>query len=109
MSCYLKEIIDKIIEIDSMAFENKTKSEQMLLSKKQEYENLISSYRGEKLTDAKNKAQKIAEETNAFIMQNEKSQTEQVKNISASIDSRYSKSEKKLIQKIFNKLFVLEG
>lgn len=105
----MKEIIDQIIEIDSLASENKTRNEQALLNKKQEYEDRISEYRNEKLSDAKNKAEKISEETDAFIKENEKSQTEQLRNISASIDSAYSKAEKELIQKIFNKLFVLEG
>lgn len=105
----MKEIIDQIIEIDSLAFENKTKNEQALLKKKQEYESVISSYRDEKLSAAKDKAQLIAEETDAYIMENEKSQQEQIQKISAQINKDYLKAEKELIRKIFNKLFVLEG
>lgn len=105
----MKEIIDQIIEIDTMAFENKTKYEQALLNKRQEYENMISSYRNEKLSAAKQKAQGIAEETDSYIMENEKSQREQVLKISAQINSIYTKAERDLTQKIFNKLFVLEG
>lgn len=105
----MKEIINQIIEIDSLAFENKTKNEQAIINKKQEYENMISSYRDEKLLVAKNKAQTIAEETEAFIMKNEKSLQEQIQKTSAQIDKDYLKAEKELVQKIFNKLFVLEG
>lgn len=109
MNSYLKEIIDQIIEIDTLAYENKTRNEQAILSKKQEYENMILSYRDEKLSAAKNKAFTIAEETDAFIMENEKSLHEQIQKTSAQIDRDYLKAEKELVQKIFNKLFVLEG
>lgn len=105
----MKEIINQIIEIDTLAFENKTKNEQAIINKKQEYENMISSYRDEKLTAAKNKAQVIAEETEAFIMSNEKSLQELIQKTSAQIEKDYLKAEKELVQKIFNKLFVLEG
>ncbi len=105
----MKEIIDQIIEIDSLAFENKLKNEQLLINKKQEFENIISNYRDEKLLAAKNKAHSIAEETETFIIENEKSQKEEIQKISALLNNKYLKAEEELIQKIFNKLFVLEG
>lgn len=105
----MKEIIDQIIEIDALAFENKTKNEKAIINKRQEYENMISSYRDEKLAAAKNKAQSIATETDAFIMENEKSLQEQIRKTSAKIEKEYVKAEKELVQKIFNKLFVSEG
>lgn len=109
MSGYLKDIIEQIIEVDSLAFENKTKNEQILSSKKQEYEKKINIYRTEKLEAAKKNAQQIAEETEAFIFDNEKSQNSKIQTISSAIDKNYKQIEKDLIQKIFNKLFVLEG
>lgn len=109
MSCYLKEIIDQIIEIDALAYDNKTKNEQILSNKKQEYESMISAYREEKISAAKVKAKETSEQTDAYIMEIEKSQKEQIKKISAEIDDIYLKAEKNLTQKIFNKLFVLEG
>ncbi|MGD9567455.1 MAG: hypothetical protein AB7V48_03930 [Sedimentibacter sp.] len=105
----MKEIIDQIIEIDTLAFENKTKNEQVLINKKQEYEDTISGYRDKMLLAAKNKAQSIAEETEAFSMENEKSLQERIQKTSAQLDKDFLKAEKELVQKIFNKLFVLEG
>ncbi|NYB76034.1 hypothetical protein HZF24_17950 [Sedimentibacter hydroxybenzoicus DSM 7310] len=105
----MKEIIDQIIEIDSLAFDNKTKNEQLLLKKKQEYEKTIQDYRIEKLNDAKNKAQQLAEETENFIHENELAQESKILKISEEIEKLYKKSEKDLVEKIFNKLFVLEG
>lgn len=105
----MKEIIDQIIEIDSMAFDNKTKNEQLLLSKKQEYEKTIQDYRNEKLNNAKNAAQQLAEETEKFIRDNELAQESKILRISEEIEKQYKKSEEDLVEKIFNKLFVLEG
>lgn len=105
----MKDIIDQIIEIDALAFEKKTNNEQLIINKKQEYENMISSYRDEKLLASKNKAQAIFEETEAFIKENEKSFQEQIQNTSAQVEKDYVKAEKELVQKIFSKLFVLEG
>ncbi|WP_312698795.1 hypothetical protein [Sedimentibacter sp.] len=105
----MKEIIDQIIEIDSLAFDNKTKNEQLLLKTKQEYEKTIQDYRIEKLNDAKNKAQQLAEETEKFISDNESAQESKILKISEEIERLYKKSEEDLIEKIFNKLFVLEG
>ncbi len=105
----MKDIIDQIIEIDSLAFENKTKNEQYLSKKKQEYEKMIQDYRTEKLSEAKNKAQLLSDETEKFIQENELSQKSKILKISEEIDKVYKLSEKDLIEKIFNKLFVLEG
>jgi len=105
----LKEIIDQIIEIDSLAFENKTKNEQLLLEKKQEYEKTIQDYRIKKLDYAKNKAQQLAEETEKLINENELTQESKILKISEEIEKLYKKSEEDLVEKIFNKLFVLEG
>ncbi len=109
MSDYLKDIIEQIIEVDSLAFENKSKNEQILLNKKQEYEKTINSYRTEKLNAAKKKAQQIIEENEAFILDNENTQSSKIEQISSAIDKKYKQVEADLIQKIFNKLFVLEG
>ncbi len=105
----MKDIIEQIIEVDSLAFENKSKNEQILSNKKQDYEKTINSYRIEKLDAAKKKAQQIVEENEAFILSNEKAQSSKIQQISSAIDKNYKQVEKELIQKIFNKLFVLEG
>lgn len=105
----LKEIIDQIIEIDSLAFENKTKNEHYLSKRKQEYEKVIQNYRVEKLDTAKQKAQQLIEETEKSIQENELAQKSKILKISEEIEKLYRNSENDLIEKIFNKLFVLEG
>jgi len=105
----LNDIINQIIQIDSSAYENKNSNEDFLLKKKQEYESTLSSYKNEKLEEAKQKAQKYANEAEVFVAQTEKAEKENIIQMSAVIEKNYQKSEKSLIQVIFNKLFALEG
>lgn len=105
----MNEIINQIIQIDSSAYENKIKNEEFLLKKKQEYESTLSSYRNEKLEDAKLKAQTSVDEAEAFVAETENKEKEKIIQISAKIEKNYRIAEKSLIQEIFNKLFVLEG
>ncbi|MGB4440454.1 MAG: hypothetical protein WBJ13_14805 [Sedimentibacter sp.] len=105
----MNDIINKIIQIDSSAYENKNNNEDFLLKKKQEYESILSSYKNEKLEEAKQKAQSFADEAEAFVVETDKTEKEKIIQISAEIEKNYQKSEKSLIQEIFNKLFVLEG
>ena len=106
---YLKDVIEQIIEVDNLAFDNKNKNEIILSNKKQEYENKINIYRTEKLDAAKKSARRTAEETEVFILNTEKNHDAKVQTISSAMDKKYKQAEKDLIQKIFNKLFVLEG
>ena len=69
---YLKDVIEQIIEVDSLAFNNKIKNEKVLSDKKQEYERKINSYRTEKLDCAKKNAKNTAEDAEAFILEIEK-------------------------------------
>ena len=106
---YLKDVIEQIIEVDSLAFNNKVKNETVLSNKKQEYENKINIYRTEKLDSAKKNAKNTAEDAEAFILEIEKKHDTKVQAMSSAMEKKYKQIEMDLIQKIFKKLFVLEG
>lgn len=105
----MNDIINQIIQIDSLVYENKNKNEELLFNKKKEYENKILDYKRERLEGAKIKAQAISEETDAFVYETEKSEKEIISKIIAQIHKNYEKNEKQLIDEIFSKLFVSEG
>lgn len=105
----MNDIIKQIIEIDSVAFEKKNSNEELLIKKKQEYEYQISSYRKEKIEEAKKRAQIIADNVDVYIKESEKQESEKLVNISSIIDTNYKKSENELVDTIFNKIFALEG
>lgn len=105
----MDDIINQIIQIDMSAYDNKTKNEQVLKNKKQEYENIISNYRNEKIALAKHNADLINKDIEAELAKQEDLNNEKIKKISIGVEARYLHSEEELIQKIFNKLFVMEG
>ncbi|MDW5300263.1 MAG: hypothetical protein SA378_09015 [Sedimentibacter sp.] len=102
----MKEIIDQIINIDNLADESKSRNEETLLKKKQEYEDILASYRNEKLENAKKYSQALYEETEAFIKNNDTVQKEKIQQISAEIEKSYLNSREALISKTLDKLFV---
>lgn len=102
-------IIEQIKQIDSVAFENMKKNEQFLLAKKQEYENIIVNYRNEKIALANFNAEQINKSIEESLKKQEMLNQEKIKKVSSEIQEKYLKIEDELIQKIFNKLFVLEG
>lgn len=104
----MEEIIDQIIQVDSVAFENKKKNEDFLVKKKQEYENEITSYRNEKIAIAKKNAELIYADVEVNLEKEENIQKEKIKRISIEMENRYTQIQNEVIQKIFNKLFVLE-
>lgn len=105
----MEDIINQIMQIDSIAFENKKKNEEFLIKKKQEYENQLVSYRNEKIALAKKRAELIYENIEVNLEKEKNLQEEKIKKISIQMENRYSQVENDVIQKIFNKLFVLEG
>lgn len=105
----MNQIINQIIHIDSQAYENKNKNEEFLLKKKQEFESKVADYRNEKLKSVSITAQTITEEAEAFVAEIEESEKEIVNRISTQIEENYKNAENRLIQEIFDRLFVSEG
>jgi len=104
----LEDIINQIMQVDSIAFENKKKNEDFLIRKKQEYENEIKNYRNEKIAIAKKNAELIYANVEATLEKEDTVQKEKIKRLSTEMETRYSQVENEVIQKIINKLFVRE-
>lgn len=105
----MDDIINQIIKIDSVAFENKKKNEQFLINKKQEYENIIKNYRNEKIAIAKFNADVINKSIEENFKKQEELDNEKIKKLTSDMENKYVAIESKLIDEILNKLFVLEG
>ena len=104
----MNQILNQIIKIDLQAYENKNKNEELLLKKKQEYEEKFLNYKSENLRKTNIKVQAISEEAEAFADETERVEKEKVNNISVQIEEVYKKAEHGLIQEVFNRLFLLE-
>ncbi len=105
----LDDIINQIIQIDSVAYDNMKKNQQFLLNKKQEYENIITNYRNEKIAIAKFNAEQINKSIDESLIRQEEAEKEKIKKISLELEEKYSAVEEELLQKIFNRLFISEG
>lgn len=99
----MKDIIEQIIEIDSLAFQNKKMNEEYLKNKRHEYENKIIEYRKSMLENAKLESEKIVSQISDVGY---KKSLEEKAIINTDIESRYSQIEDKMVKIIFNKLFV---
>lgn len=98
----MKDIIEQIIEIDSLAFENKKKNEDYLKNKRQEYENKIIEYRQTMLENAKLESEKIVTQISDIDF---KKASEGKVSINERIETKYSQIEDEMVEIIFNKLF----
>lgn len=104
----LKDVINQIIQIDKHAFESQESNENELLRVKQTYEETINIYKKDKLNNAKQNAESIAEKMDSILKNEDEKQKNAISKISYEIDKQYKNAEKMLIEKLFSKLFALE-
>ena len=102
----MKDIIEQIIEIDSLAFENKKKNEEYLKKKRKEYENKIIEYRQSMLENAKSESEKIISQISNIDYSNA---SQDKRKINTKIEDKYTQIEEELVKIIFNKLFYTEN
>lgn len=101
----MKDIIEQIIEIDSLAFENKKKNEEYLKNKRQEYENKIIQYRESMLENAKTESEKILSQISEINIDKPLGDSQ---GIEAKIESKYSQIEDEMVKIIFDRLFAMD-
>ncbi len=104
----MKDVINQIIQIDKHAFESQENNENELLKVRKTYEETINIYKKEKLNNAKQNAESIAEKMDSILKNKEEKQKNAISKISDEIDKQYKDAEKMLIEKLFSKLFALE-
>ena len=105
----MKDVLNRIVQIDKQAFENQEKNENELFRIKQAYEDTINIYKQEKLNNAKQNAEVIAKKVDLALKNEEEKQKITIGKISEEIDKQYKNAEKMLIEELFAKLFALEG
>lgn len=104
----MKDVINQIIQIDKHAFESQENNENELLKVRKIYEETINIYKKEKLNNAKQNAESIAEKMDSILKNKEEKQKNAISKISDEIDKQYKDAEKMLMEKLFSKLFALE-
>lgn len=105
----MKDIIDQIVQIDSVAYENKKKNEEMLNRKKQEYEELMKRYRDEKLAEAGKQSELIYKEYEEKEKREADNQETLLKKVSVRFENQFKKIEGKVLKDVMESLFLREG
>ncbi len=105
----MKDIINQIIEVDKISCETQEKKQSELSEIRQAYEEAINIYKKEKLNDAKQSAMSIAEKMESVLNKEKEKQEAAINKISEEIDKSYKNTEKVLIEKLLNELFIMEG
>lgn len=105
----MKDIINQIIEVDKISCETQEKKQSELSEIRQAYEEAINIYKKEKLYDAKQSAMSIAEKMESVLNKEKEKQEAAINKISEEIDKSYKNTEKVLIEKLLNELFIMEG
>lgn len=105
----MQDIIKEIAKIDTLAFNAKEKSQEVLQAKRNEYEVQMEQYEKQTLDKAEEKAKGIYNQ----IVENGKSesllQEEKAKKMALSIKNKYMEIETKLLDEAFHELFMMEG
>ena len=105
----MKDVINQIIQIDTLADQNKKKNGDLLDNRKKDYMDKLATYRNEKIAIAKKNSELINQSIQENLSKQESNNNNKIKNVAVEMEKKYLQVEKDVMQKIFNKLFVLEG
>ncbi len=108
MEDIMQDIVKEIVRIDSTVFTTKQDNEEMLIRRKEQYENQMKSYREEVIGKAEQEAIEIYNQIVESGTQQYKKEEEKSKEIIRIIENHYLQAEKTLLDQIFNELFILE-
>lgn len=103
----MRDIIEQIIQIDAVAFENEQKNQLIIAREKQKYENEINKYRDYKLKTAEERANDIYNQIKSSAQNEYKEKEDEMKKNIMLMDSKFLKVEKDVIKNILEKLFTL--
>jgi len=105
----MEDIIKQIIQIDSTALSTKQNHEELLRLKKEKYEEQMKAYKEDVLEKANQRAEELYNQIIEGGVGQYKIEEAKSKQIALLIENRYLQIEKTLLNKLFNKLFIMEG
>lgn len=105
----MKDVINQIIEIDKLAVQNNKKNGEILVNSKKDYMDKLEAYKNSKIAIAKKNADLINQSIQENLSKQENINNNKIKNLTVEMEAKYLQVEKDVMNKIFNKLFVLEG
>lgn len=104
----MQEVIEQIMEIDSKAYEDKSKSEHKLEERRQHYEAQMKAYEEEKIGEAEKQADLLYQKMIEVGQESSKVEEERAKQLALQIENKYLQVEAQLLTELFEEFFVLE-
>ncbi|MGL4735947.1 MAG: hypothetical protein ACRCW2_00700 [Cellulosilyticaceae bacterium] len=104
----MQEVIEQIMQIDSKAYENKTKNVEKLEEKRKQYEAQMKAYESEKIGEAQRQADLLYQKMVEVGKESSRVEEEKSKQVALQIENKYLQIEATLLAEIFETLFVLE-
>lgn len=105
----MEEILNQIIQIDSSALIAKQKNEELIKFKQDQYEEKIKKYRDEVIQKANERAEELYKQIIENGMKQYQIEEEKNKQVELAMKNRYLQIEEKLLEQLFNEIFVTEG
>lgn len=105
----MKNVIDQIVQIDTVAYKNEQKNKTILGHQKNIFDNEIKRYRIQKLKEANDKANSIYNEIMKKARTEYSRQEQEMQMKSERMIKRYQQIERDVIENIFNRIFSKEG
>lgn len=105
----MKNVIDQIVQIDTVAYKNEQKNKTILGHQKNIFDNEIKRYRVQKLKEANDKANSIYNEIMKKARTEYSRQEQEMQMKSERMIKRYQQIERDVIENIFNRIFSKEG
>lgn len=105
----MEDIIQEIVKIDSRVYASKTQSEERIETRRKYYEEQMQKYEEERLQEAEKRAEELYKNSIVGAEQQAQFEEEKAKQMSLLIENRYLQVEEKMLQALFDKLFMTEG
>lgn len=105
----MEDIIQEIVKIDSRVHASKTQSEERIDARRKYYEEQMEAYAKERLEKTKIKAEALYESIVLGANQQAQFEEEKAKQMNLLVENRYLQVEEKMLQEVFDKLFMMEG
>lgn len=105
----MEEIIKQIVQIDSVALNAKKNGEELLKSKRHQYEEELKFYREKTLEEAKKKGEAIYQQVLSSGEKSYRQEEEKCRRIAQNLENYYLQIEEKLLEQVFEALFKVEG
>ncbi|MGL5675332.1 MAG: hypothetical protein ACRDDX_02865 [Cellulosilyticaceae bacterium] len=105
----MEEIIQEIAKIDSRIRASKSQSEERIEARRKYYETQMEIYETERIKEANEKSEELYKGIIVGAEQQAQFEEEKAKQMALLVENRYLQVEGKMLEALFDKLFIVEA